>query len=229
MSRHGLLQAGRAELVMDADVSRSIVAEIEDEASLTCDKWENGVMDISFTEQPLWRDAAMSTATQAVSLATGTWQTIDLSKVFSARHGLYNAAYAGCDEYGQRGDFGFSHQIQGQTRKAEANAAVWRWIFAHGRPELASGWRKPVCGLRWPEHDFGALRGRFSFCISERSEHRDYERIGSSGFGDGERTGEVVVIEDSDLQSRYDAHRNHPPCFQGGLQANVQRPAYGEF
>lgn len=78
-----LLQAGRAELVMDADVSRSIVAEIEDEASLTCDKWENGVMDISFTEQPLWRDAAMSTATQAVSLATGTWQTIDLSKVFS--------------------------------------------------------------------------------------------------------------------------------------------------
>lgn len=77
-----LLQAGRAELVMDADISRSIMAEIEDEASLTCDKWENGVMDISFTEQPLWQDAAMSTATQAVSLAAGTWQTIDLSKVF---------------------------------------------------------------------------------------------------------------------------------------------------
>ena len=57
-------------------------AEIEDEASLTCDKWENGVMDISFAEQPLWQDAAMSTATQAVSLAAGTWQTIDLSKVF---------------------------------------------------------------------------------------------------------------------------------------------------
>lgn len=140
-----------------------------------------------------------------------------------------NLLYAGCDEYGQRSDFGFSHQVQGQTRKAEANAVVWRRIFAHGRPELASGWRKPVCGLRRPEHDFGALRGRFSFCISERSEHRDYERIGSSGFGDGERTGEVVVIEDSDLQSRYDAHRNHPPCFQSGLQANVQRPAYGEF
>ena len=47
-----LLQAGRAELVMDADISRSIMAEIEDEASLTCDKWENGVMDISFAEQP---------------------------------------------------------------------------------------------------------------------------------------------------------------------------------
>ncbi len=77
-----LLQAGRAELVMDADISRSIMAEIEDEASLTCDKWENGVMDISFAEQPLWQDAAMSTATQAVSLAAGTWQTIDLSKVF---------------------------------------------------------------------------------------------------------------------------------------------------
>lgn len=43
------------------------------------------------------------------------------------------------------------------------------------------------------------------------------------------RRGEVVVIEDSDLQSRYDTHRNHPPCFQGGLQANVQRPAYGEL
>lgn len=53
--------------------------------------------------------------------------------------------------------------------------------------------------------------------------------VGGSGFGDGERTGEVVVIEDSDLQSRYDAHWNHPPCVQGGLQANVQRPAYGEL
>ena len=126
-------------------------------------------------------------------------------------------------------NFRFSHQVQGQTRKAEANAAVWRRIFAHGRSEPASGWRKPVCGLRRPEHDFGALRGRLSFCTSERNEHRDYERVGGSGFGDGERTGEVVVIEDSDLQSRYDTHRNHPPCFQGGLQANVQRPAYGEF
>ena len=77
-----LLQAGRAELVMDADISRSIMAEIEDEASLTCDKWENGVMAISFAEQPLWLDEAMSAATQAVGLAAGTWQTIDLSKVF---------------------------------------------------------------------------------------------------------------------------------------------------
>ena len=77
-----LLLAGRSELVMDSDASRVVLAEIDGETSLDCEKWESGVLDLTLTTQPLAMDAQAGSVTESLSLTAGTWSDMALDAAF---------------------------------------------------------------------------------------------------------------------------------------------------
>ncbi|MGN0990252.1 MAG: hypothetical protein ACI4O4_02230 [Candidatus Ventricola sp.] len=77
-----LILAGRAPLILDSDVTRQYLAEIENAADFTRIDWENGRLELKMTLQPYSLDTKAASMTKTVSLSANTAQTVDLSALF---------------------------------------------------------------------------------------------------------------------------------------------------
>lgn len=77
-----LIASGRAELMMDSDITRVYLAEIEDEAAFERGDWENGKLGVTLTLQPLAMDAQESGTAKTMTLAAGVRQAVDLAGAF---------------------------------------------------------------------------------------------------------------------------------------------------
>lgn len=77
-----LIAARRAELIMDSDITRAYLAEIESAAAFDRGDWENGKLGITLTLQPLAMDAQAHSAAKVLTLAAGARQAVDLAGAF---------------------------------------------------------------------------------------------------------------------------------------------------
>lgn len=77
-----LVLAGRAPLIFDSDVTRQVMAELENAADFARAEWENGVLDLTLTLQPYSADVQAASLEKALSLSAGAAQEIDLSALF---------------------------------------------------------------------------------------------------------------------------------------------------
>lgn len=77
-----LILAGRAPLILDSDVTRQYLAEIENAADFTRTDWENGRLDLKLNVQPYSQDVQAASMTAEISLSANTAQTVDLSALF---------------------------------------------------------------------------------------------------------------------------------------------------
>lgn len=78
-----LILAGRAPLILDSDVTRQYLAEIEDAADFTRTDWENGRLDLKLIVQPYSQDVQQESMTTALRLSAGVSQEIDLTGMFA--------------------------------------------------------------------------------------------------------------------------------------------------
>lgn len=76
-----LVNAKRAQLILDNDASRYYEAEVIDQSDVSFDKWANGMVKLKFTLQPTAYDVDESTVTESLSFGSAGWQTVDLSSV----------------------------------------------------------------------------------------------------------------------------------------------------
>ena len=73
-----LINAERAALIMDSDISREYQAEISAEALLNRKDWANGYLKVKFTVQPVSKSVDASSKLQQIQLAAGEAYTLDL-------------------------------------------------------------------------------------------------------------------------------------------------------
>lgn len=78
-----LILAGRAPLILDSDVTRQYLAEIESAADFARTDWENGRLELTLTLQPYSQDVQQESMTTALSLSTGVSKEIDLTGMFA--------------------------------------------------------------------------------------------------------------------------------------------------
>lgn len=74
-----LINAERAALIMDSDISREYQAEICAEALLNRKDWANGYLKVKFTVQPVSKSVDASSKQQQMQLAAGEAYTLDLN------------------------------------------------------------------------------------------------------------------------------------------------------
>lgn len=74
-----LINAERAALIMDSDISREYQAEICAEALLNRKDWANGYLKVKFTVQPVSKSVDASSKLQQMQLAAGEAYTLDLN------------------------------------------------------------------------------------------------------------------------------------------------------
>ena len=73
-----LINAERAALIMDSDITREYQAEISAEALLNRKDWANGYLKVKFAVQPVCRSVTASSTLQQIQLAAGETFTLDL-------------------------------------------------------------------------------------------------------------------------------------------------------
>lgn len=74
-----LVNAERAAMVMDSDITREYQAEVVAEAPLTRKDWQNGCLKVKFVVQPVSESVETTRMSTNISTTAGTKQTVDLS------------------------------------------------------------------------------------------------------------------------------------------------------
>lgn len=77
-----LVNAGRASLIWDSDITRVYQVEVENEALFSRTQWENGKLDLTLTAQPLAMDAAQGQVEETLSLSAGTAKAMNIASAF---------------------------------------------------------------------------------------------------------------------------------------------------
>lgn len=75
--------SGRAQLILDSDVSRYYEAEVDGNQSLSRKDWENGSIKLKMTLQPFASDVTVSASAENLVLSAGTAKEINLSSLLS--------------------------------------------------------------------------------------------------------------------------------------------------
>lgn len=73
--------SGRAQLILDSDVSRYYEAEVDGNQSLSRKDWENGSIKLKMTLQPFANDVTVSASAENLVLSAGTAKEINLSSL----------------------------------------------------------------------------------------------------------------------------------------------------
>lgn len=73
--------SGRAQLILDSDVSRYYEAEVDGNQSLSRKDWENGSIKLKMTLQPFATDVTGSASAENLVLSAGTAKEINLSSL----------------------------------------------------------------------------------------------------------------------------------------------------
>lgn len=76
-----LVNAERAAMVMDSDITREYQAEVIAEAPLTRKDWQNGCLKVKFVVQPVCESIETTSITTDLAIAANVAQTIDLTNL----------------------------------------------------------------------------------------------------------------------------------------------------
>lgn len=76
-----LINAKRANLVLDSDTTRYYEAEVIDQSELSFDKWANGMMKVKFILQPYCSDIEPAAASGEVAFTSAGWQNFSISDI----------------------------------------------------------------------------------------------------------------------------------------------------
>ncbi len=76
-----LINAKRAQLILDGDAGRYYEAEVIDTGEISYEDWANGAITVTFTLQPYCQDIASKIVNNAISLSAAAWKDFSLSAV----------------------------------------------------------------------------------------------------------------------------------------------------